>query len=474
MTELEQNLNYILTEKEHKILPNNIKEGIKIFDVIGTMKEYIEFEKLQYIIFGTDNCLDTSYPLWKSKNWAIEYKISFSSLYNYNHLFSVSESDTKNEIWVDSAGQLNIRLTNETEKVTTATVFEANTEYSIKHKCVEDTITTYINDQVVNTYDCSLGLHPGLNLRFGRRTSGGQFVGNLYYLKLYDNNVLVKDFIPAIDKIDGKAMMYETLSKQYYKSMGNSEFTAGQSSTEIDTSDATATSSDILEGKIAYSKDQRIVGTLTLSNEYNAKIGIPTAGRGIHWAITEISDIDTSTLISTTGLFSDCKNLKKITGELNLQNSDSMYQMFNNCSVLESVDNITNTQNVLTAYQCFYSCFELKTVQLLDFSKVNSLNNLFSNASKITNLGGFKDLGKGYTQKTANYSNYTLDLNNKNSLTHDSLMNVINNLYDLNLTYDVANGGTLYTQSLKLGSTNLAKLTASEKAIATNKGFTLS
>ena len=48
-------------------------------------------------------------------------------------------------------------------------------------------------------------------------------------------------------------------------------------------------------------------------------------------------------------------------------------------------------------------------------------------------------------------------------------MNVINNLYDLNLTYNVANGGTLYTQSLNLGSTNKAKLTAEEIAIATAK-----
>jgi hypothetical protein len=53
-------------------------------------------------------------------------------------------------------------------------------------------------------------------------------------------------------------------------------------------------------------------------------------------------------------------------------------------------------------------------------------------------------------------------------------MNVINNLYDLNLTYDVANGGTLYTQKLTLGSTNLAKLTADEIAIATSKGWTVS
>lgn len=262
MTDLEQNLNYILTEKEQKILPNNIREGIKVFDVVGTMKEYVEFEKLQYINFGTNNCLDTQYPLWKSKNWAIEYKISFSSLYNYNHLFSVSENDTKNEIWVNDLGQLHIRLTNDSTYANTASVFEFNTDYTIKHKCIEDTITTYINDQVVNTYYCNLGSHPALNLRFGRRTSGGQFIGKLYYLKLYDNNVLVKDFIPAVDKTDGNAMMYETISKQFHKSIGNSEFTIGHISTEVDTSDATATANHILLNKTAYVNGKKIIGTL--------------------------------------------------------------------------------------------------------------------------------------------------------------------------------------------------------------------
>ena len=81
-------------------------------------------------------------------------------------------------------------------------------------------------------------------------------------------------------------------------------------------------------------------------------------------------------------------------------------------------------------------------------------------------------MGKGYTTKNNNY--YKLNLSACTSLTHESLMNVINNLYDLNLTYDVANGGTLYTQSLQLGADNIAKLTAEEIAIATNKGWTVS
>lgn len=36
MTELEQNLNEILNEKNEKIIPENIRKGVTIFNVIGT------------------------------------------------------------------------------------------------------------------------------------------------------------------------------------------------------------------------------------------------------------------------------------------------------------------------------------------------------------------------------------------------------------------------------------------------------
>jgi surface protein len=48
------------------------------------------------------------------------------------------------------------------------------------------------------------------------------------------------------------------------------------------------------------------------------------------------------------------------------------------------------------------------------------------------------------------------------NLTHDSLMSIINNLATVTST-----------KKLTLGATNLAKLTNEEKAIATNKGWTL-
>lgn len=120
----------------------------------------------------------------------------------------------------------------------------------------------------------------------------------------------------------------------------------------------------------------------------------------------------------------------------------------------------------------FLNAAGLVECPLFDFGKVSSLgsNGIFgyANPSKLTTLGGFKDLGKAYsTTQSANYSSYKLDLSKATNLTHESLMNVINNLYD------IATAG-VQAQQLVLGSDNLAKITDEEKAIAQNKGWSLS
>ena len=67
------------------------------------------------------------------------------------------------------------------------------------------------------------------------------------------------------------------------------------------------------------------------------------------------------------------------------------------------------------------------------------------------------ELGQGYS--------YSLNLSFCTKLTHDCLVSMLNALADLT-------GGT--AKKLTLGSTNLAKLTDEEKAIATSKNWTLS
>ena len=154
-----------------------------------------------------------------------------------------------------------------------------------------------------------------------------------------------------------------------------------------------------------------------------------------------------------------------------------MDAMFYYCQGLTSLD-VSNfsTSNVTTFNNMFYYCNKLVDLDISNFdaSKVINIGSMISNCALLENLKYMQNLGKGYTQKTNNHSNYEVRLYQSPKLTHDSLMDVINKLYDLNLTYDVANGGTLYTQKLNIGATNMAKLTEEEIAIATSKGWVVS
>lgn len=188
--------------------------------------------------------------------------------------------------------------------------------------------------------------------------------------------------------------------------------------------------------------------------------------------VPEITLLNFGTYTRSINLFKNCQSLKKAPF-IDTSKVSSAYSMFYDCQSLKEIPQY-NTKNFTNCDSIFYNCISLETIPELDFSSCITLDNAFYNCSKLTNLGGFINLGKGYTSKTNNYSSYILDLSYCVELTHDSLMNVINNLYDLNLTYNVANGGTLYTQQLILGSTNIVKLTAEEIAIATNKGFSVS
>ena len=88
---------------------------------------------------------------------------------------------------------------------------------------------------------------------------------------------------------------------------------------------------------------------------------------------------------------------------------------------------------------------------ILDASNAVIVGDTFYECIRLENLGGFKNL-KVY-----------LDLSDSPLLTHQSLMNVINNL------------ATVTTSpTLALGETNLAKLTDDEILIAINKGWTIS
>ncbi len=183
-----------------------------------------------------------------------------------------------------------------------------------------------------------------------------------------------------------------------------------------------------------------------------------------------LSNFITNNLTSSQYMFAYCSALKSLNlSNFNTSKVINMSNMFYGCTKLEYLD-LSNfdTSKVVNFSNIFYNCIKLTTIPKLNASSSININNFAYSCKSLTDFGGLENLGQAYsTTSSANYGNYKLDLSTCTALTHDSLMNVINNLYD------IATKGC-NTQQLVLGSTNIAKLTAEEIAIATNKGWTVS
>ena len=178
-------------------------------------------------------------------------------------------------------------------------------------------------------------------------------------------------------------------------------------------------------------------------------------------SLTTVPQFDTSNVTSMSSMFNGCSSLTTIP-LLDTTNVTSMYQMFYNCSSLTTIP-LLDTTNVTSMYEMFRGCSKLESLPLLDFGSVVNINYLFgySNITTLTTLGGFKNLKINWSD---NYGLYRLP-----NLTYQSVMNVINNLYDFR-----ANGDTTTTRTLKLNANSLALLSDTDKEIATNKGWILS
>ena len=122
----------------------------------------------------------------------------------------------------------------------------------------------------------------------------------------------------------------------------------------------------------------------------------------------------------------------------------------------------------------FSYCDKLITVPLFDTSKVKNMHNMFSDCRSLTTVPAFDTVN--VTDMNGMFDNCsaleqihministTLRINSSTKFTREALLEIIGNL----------KAQTSGTFTLYMGETNLAKLTDEDKAIATNKGWTL-
>lgn len=155
----------------------------------------------------------------------------------------------------------------------------------------------------------------------------------------------------------------------------------------------------------------------------------------------------TSDVTDMSYMFYSCPNLTSVP-LFNTSKVISMRYMFHSCPNLTSVPSF-DTSKVSNMSLMFYNCSSLTSVPSFDASKVNDMSYMFSYCSKLV---------------TIHIINITtnLDISASTRFTREALLEIIGNLKTVTST-----------KTLRMGTTNLAKLTEEDKAIATNKGWTL-
>lgn len=185
--------------------------------------------------------------------------------------------------------------------------------------------------------------------------------------------------------------------------------------------------------------------------------------------LTTIPQIDTSNVTRMNQMFYQCSNLTTIP-QIDTSKVGSMTYMFGYCSNLTTIPQIDTSMVGNMAYM-FNGCKSLTTIPQLNGEKIVILSGAFSDCKLLENFNGIINLGQEYlTTQSANYDYYKLVLTSSTLLTEQSIINILNNLYD------IATKGC-NTQTVTLGATNLAKLTSTEGqqalASAQSKGWNI-
>ena len=209
----------------------------KIYYGTGTSWKLIPiYTQLEYVTLNGDQYFSTKLAFFKNSDWEYELKFQLSNIYNYQHFFSISESDTLNEIWGNHQGIFYVRLSSTKANyfMTSQQFLRTNTDYVIKQVCENDIVKTYRNGSLVtgtnpaisgshSSYDCSSGSHPDLPVRFGRRGTG-KFKGRFYYLTIDDKHGNKRHLVPIKMNISGKIYIYDLENSVIHENLGSSDF----------------------------------------------------------------------------------------------------------------------------------------------------------------------------------------------------------------------------------------------------------
>ena len=209
---------YYETEDEISDLPTKLKPRLQPIPSDYQQVEYIESSGTQYIDSGI--APSSISPIVKIKFY---YKTRVGES---NALFGCwGANDTRFQIWWNGIGIGTVMSYS----------FTNNTMYEIE-------LNGVVPRAVINgtTYTSGITKDNGFSTSnmylFSRNESGSANAGmpqQLYYCKIYNNDVLVRNFVPCYRKSDNEIGLYDTITQTFFTNAGTGTFTKGNNKNTI-------------------------------------------------------------------------------------------------------------------------------------------------------------------------------------------------------------------------------------------------
>lgn len=184
-----------------------------------------EYQEVEYIESTGTQYIDTGFK--PNQNTRFKIKL-YANLTNTNYNSPYGENDSNNEFRIgiqsdDVNASWYIRYASQSV-VIYAKIDKYEKVINVDHN---KNVVDFNGWQYRLTPETSFQSTKNLYLFMANGVSGRNFYGRIYSSSIYDNDVLVRDFIPCFRKSDNVIGMYDLVNNQFYTNQGTGEFIKG-------------------------------------------------------------------------------------------------------------------------------------------------------------------------------------------------------------------------------------------------------
>ena len=187
-----------------------------------------EYTKLKCLISSGTQYIDTGFK--GKNNIDFDYKVNFTSVTTSSGYGIGGEWENGKSLYlglIRSNGTFAYHYRNTASPVVVLNTIEANKDYSIQgHMWSGEQYMT------INGTKSDIGTITGTftstqNITLFRVTSSSPIYcyAKIYECKIWDNNALIRDYIPVLRNSDNKPGMYDRVTKTFFTNQGTGEFT---------------------------------------------------------------------------------------------------------------------------------------------------------------------------------------------------------------------------------------------------------